>query len=229
MLVDFRSMTRFAWAALLLQASTTPSVAETGSACPPSDVYLWRMRKAGSGSLDDLVRRYAKVTGSRVVPNAATTMHSMDGDCALGAWKRQGLLTMTHAREPLAWQTTLYYYAGAGSKLVPPDRRDGAVADDDERLWSAWMAETDARLRPPTCATGWPEGYGKPKTLHSGFGAYVPNFLTRALAGRCGCGDDSRSEGGVERGFCADERYVAGTKGAKRPWAPGATRGFSRK
>ena len=50
-------------------------------------------------------------------------MKAMDGDCATGPWReRPGLVTLTHARDPIEWQTTLYYYAGAGSKLVAPDR-----------------------------------------------------------------------------------------------------------
>ena len=60
-------------------------------------------------------------------------MKAMDGDCATGPWReRPGLVTLTHARDPFEWQTTLYYYAGAGSKLVAPDRGATLVAASAE-------------------------------------------------------------------------------------------------
>ena len=60
-------------------------------------------------------------------------MKAMDGDCATGPWReRPGLVTLTHARDPIEWQTTLYYYAGAGSKLVAPDRGATLVAASAE-------------------------------------------------------------------------------------------------
>jgi hypothetical protein len=89
-----------------------------------------------------------------------------------------------------------YFYAGAGSRLVPPTNATAATPTGDPALWAAWMAELDPSLAPRIAghcgggsgATLGPvRGYEGRLHLHEGFGFYQPNFMVRNMLGTCGC------------------------------------------
>ena len=81
------------------------------------------------------------------------------------------------------------------------------AADQDERLWAAWMAEGHRSRRPAGCRPGAAPGYSPGKRLHNGFGKYRPNFFTRSLVSSCGCGG-ARDPHGVPLGYsCRADIY----------------------
>ena len=127
-----------------------------------------------------------------LVPCDGATNATASGMPPRPPYKAPGVFTITHLREPLSWRQTEYFYAGAGSSLVPPTNATGATPRDDPALWAAWVGEGDPALGQHVvrrCGGSLHpvRGYEGRKTLHEGFGYYQPDFMVRNVLATCGC------------------------------------------